>query len=81
MSTNDYARYQIELEFASILGMPCIGTGNDPTSANNRNIEPSTVAGEKWEALNVLSRPWAIHLYPHNHVEAYHFSMTARWSR
>ena len=40
MSTNDYERYQTELEFASILGMPYMGTGNDPTSANNRNIEP-----------------------------------------
>ena len=39
---------QTELEFASILGMPYMGTGSDPTSANNRNIEPWTVAGEKW---------------------------------
>ncbi len=34
---------------------PYMGTGNDPTSANNRNIEPWTIAGEKWEALNELS--------------------------
>jgi sugar phosphate isomerase/epimerase len=73
MSTNDYERYQTELEFASILGMPFMGTGNDPTSANNRNIEPWTVAGEKWEALNVLSLQWGIHLYPHNHSPAYNF--------
>ena len=73
MSTNDYERFQTELEFASILGMPFMGTGNDPTSANNRNIEPWTLAGEKWEALNTLSLAWGIHLYPHNHAEAYHF--------
>jgi hypothetical protein len=73
MSTNDYERYQTELEFATILGMPFMGTGNDPTSANNRNIEPWTVAGEKWEALNVLSLQWGIHLYPHNHSPAYNF--------
>ncbi len=73
MSTNDSNRFQTELEFASILGMPFMGTGNDPTSANNRNIEPWTVAGEKWEALNVLSLQWGIRLYPHNHAEAYHF--------
>jgi hypothetical protein len=73
MSTNDYERYQTELEFASILSMPFMGTGNDPTSANNRNIEPWTVAGEKWEALNVLSLQWGIHLYPHNHSPAYDF--------
>ena len=73
MSANDYDRYQTELEFASILGMPYMGTGNDPTSANNRNIEPWTVSGEKWEALNGLSLPWGIQLYPHNHAEAYHF--------
>ena len=73
MSANDYERFQTELEFASILGMPFMGTGNDPTSANNRNIEPWTVAGEKWEALNDLSLEWGIHLYPHNHSPAYHF--------
>ena len=55
MTTADYDRLQTELEFASILGMPYMGTGNDPTSANNRNIEPWTIAGEKWEALNLLS--------------------------
>jgi hypothetical protein len=73
MSINDYERFQTELEFASILGMPYMGTGNDPTSANNRNIEPWTVAGEKWEALNLLSLRWGIHLYPHNHSPAYNF--------
>lgn len=73
MSTADYDRFQTELEFASILGMPFMGTGNDPTSANNRNIEPWTVAGEKWDALNNLSLAWGIHLYPHNHSPAYNF--------
>ena len=73
MSPNDAERFQLELEFASILGMPYMGTGGDPTSANNRNIEPWTVAGEKWEALNTLSLQWGIHLYPHNHSPAYHF--------
>jgi hypothetical protein len=73
MSTNDYERFQTELEFASILGMPYMGTGNDPTSANNRNIETWTIAGEKWEALNTLTLQWGIHLYPHNHSPAYNF--------
>jgi sugar phosphate isomerase/epimerase len=73
MSTNDYERFQTELEFASILGMPYMGTGGDPTSANNRNIEPWTVAGEKWEALNELGAAWGIHIYPHNHSPAYNF--------
>jgi sugar phosphate isomerase/epimerase len=73
MSESDALRYQTELEFAAILGMPFMGTGNDPTSANNRNIEPWTIAGEKWEALNVISLQWGIHLYPHNHSPAYNF--------
>jgi hypothetical protein len=73
MSESDALRYQTELEFAAILGMPFMGTGNDPTSANNRNIEPWTIAGEKWEALNVLSLQGGIHLYPHNHSPAYNF--------
>ena len=72
MSAADALRYQTELEFAAILGMPFMGTGNDPTSANNRNIEPWTIAGEKWE-LNVLSLQWGIYLYPHNHSPAYNF--------
>lgn len=74
MSTNDYERFMTELEFASILGMPFMGTGNDPTSANNRNIEAWTLAGEKWEALNELSRSThGIGIYPHNHSPAYNF--------
>jgi sugar phosphate isomerase/epimerase len=73
MSDSDYLRFQTELEFASILGMPFMGTGNDPTSAGNRNIEPWTIAGEKWEALNRLTLEWGINLYPHNHSPAYNF--------
>ncbi len=74
MSTNDYERYQTELEFASILGMPYMGTGGDPTSANNRNIEPWTLAGEKWEALNVLSlRRGGSSCTRTTIAEAYHF--------
>ena len=73
MTPADYDRCQTELEFASILGMPFMGTGNDPTSANNRNIEPWTIAGEKWEALNVLSTRWGIQMYTHNHDPAYNF--------
>ena len=76
MSTADYDRFQTELEFASILGMPFMGTGNDPDGRNNapnRNIEVWTLAGEKWDALNTLSLAWGIHLYPHNHSPAYNF--------
>jgi hypothetical protein len=53
--------------------MPYMGTGNDPTSANNRNIEPWTVAGEKWTALNTISLQWGIQMYTHNHSPAYNF--------
>ena len=73
MTDADYTRLQTELEFASILGMPYMGTGSDPTSANNRNIEPWTVAGEKWTALNTISRQWGIQMYTHNHDPAYNF--------
>ncbi len=73
MTTADYDRLQTELEFASILGAPYMGTGNDPTSANNRNVEVWTVAGEKWEALNRLSVAWGIQMYTHNHSPAYNF--------
>ena len=76
MSTADYDLFQTELEFASILGMPYMGTGNDPTNAsatNGRMKETWDIAGEKWEALNELSLAWGIHLYPHNHSPAYQF--------
>jgi sugar phosphate isomerase/epimerase len=74
MSTNDYERFMTELEFASILGMPYMGTGSDPTSANNRNLEPWTIAGEKWTALNELAGDtFGISIYPHNHSPAYNF--------
>lgn len=74
MSTNDYERFLTELEFGAILGTPFLGTGSDPTSANNRNIEPWTVAGEKWEALNELAADtFDIQIYPHNHSPAYNF--------
>jgi hypothetical protein len=74
MSANDLLRFQTELEFGAILGTPFLGTGSDPTSANNRNIEPWTLAGEKWTALNELSvSQFGIHMYPHNHDPAYGF--------
>jgi sugar phosphate isomerase/epimerase len=74
MSAADRLRYMTELEFASILGTPYMGTGNDPTSAENRNVETWTLAGGKWEALNELSiNSFAIQLYPHNHSPAYDF--------
>jgi sugar phosphate isomerase/epimerase len=73
MTTADYDRLQLELEFAAVLGMSYMGTGNDPTSANNRNIEPWTIAGEKWEALNAVSVQSGIQMYTHNHAPAYNF--------
>ena len=74
MSANDLTRFQTELEFGAILGTPFLGTGSDPTSANNRNIEPWTLAGEKWNAINDLSvNQFGIHMYPHNHDPAYAF--------
>ena len=73
MTPADLLRLQTELEFASILGTPYMGTGGDPTSANNRNIEPWTLAGEKWTALNLISQQWGIQMYTHNHDPAYNF--------
>ncbi len=74
MSANDLTRFQTELEFGAILGTPFLGTGSDPTNAGNRNIEPWTLAGEKWTALNELSvNQFGIHMYPHNHDPAYNF--------
>jgi hypothetical protein len=73
MHPYEHDRFQLELEFASILGMAYMGTGSDPTSANNRNVEPWALAAEKWMALNELGKPWGIRIYPHNHSPAYAF--------
>ena len=74
MSAADEMRYMTELEFASILGTPYMGTGDDPTSADSRNLELWTLAGRKWEALNELSiGAFGIRLYPHNHSPSYNF--------
>jgi hypothetical protein len=74
MSVNDRNQFLTELEFGAILGTPYLGTGGDPTNAGNRNIEPWTLAGEKWTALNEISvNQFGIHMYPHNHAPAYHF--------
>ncbi len=74
MSTNDSERLRTELEFAAIVGMPYMGTGNDPTSANNRNIEPWTISTEKWTRLNDISvNEFGIQMYTHNHSPAYNF--------
>ncbi|WP_380169293.1 hypothetical protein [Jannaschia sp. R86511] len=66
-------RFQLELEAAAILGMEFTGTGNDPTSANNRNVEAWDLAAEKWLALNAMGRRLRVSVYPHNHSPAYNF--------
>ena len=68
-------RFQTELEFGTILGTPYLGTGSDPTSANNRNIEPWTIAGEKWDGAERDQRQPVGHpaCTPHNHDPAYNF--------
>ena len=74
MTEGDFGRHMTELEFASILGMPYMGTSNDPTSANDRSTAAWDLAGEQWEALNTLSiESFGIQLYPHNHSPAYNF--------
>ena len=71
MTTLDRDRWTVELEFASVLGMPFMGTGNDPTGSSA--VEAWDVAAEKWEALNTLALPYGISIYPHNHDAAYGF--------
>jgi hypothetical protein len=71
MTTLDHDRFIVELEFASVLGMPFMGTGGDPTGSSA--IEAWDVAAEKWEALNTLALPYGISIYPHNHDAAYGF--------
>jgi hypothetical protein len=71
MTTLDRDRWTVELEFASILGMPFMGTGGDPTGSSA--IEDWDIAAEKWEAINTLALPYGISIYPHNHDPAYGF--------
>jgi sugar phosphate isomerase/epimerase len=69
MTSTDHDRFQVELEFAAILGMSYMGTGTDPTSSSQQ--EAWDLAAEKWEALNALSMAGGIRIYPHNHADAY----------
>ena len=71
MSTLDHDRWIVELEFASIVGMPFMGTGGDPTGSSA--VEQWDIAAEKWEAINTLALPYGISIYPHNHDAAYGF--------
>ena len=67
----DEARFRLELEFASILGTPHMGTGGDPTgSAYKADWD---VAADKWNALGAIAQSYGIKLYTHNHDSAYDF--------
>lgn len=71
MTPEDHDRFLLELEFASILGMPHMGTGGDPTGSNYK--ADWDIAAEKWNALGEIARSYDIKLYTHNHDAAYDF--------
>jgi len=71
MTPEDADRFDLELEFASILGMPHMGTGGDPTGSAYK--EDWDVAAEKWNELGEIARSYDIKLYTHNHDSAYDF--------
>lgn len=71
MTPEDSARFRLELEFASILGMPHMGTGGDPTGSSYK--ADWDVAADKWNALGEIARSYGIKLYTHNHDAAYDF--------
>jgi sugar phosphate isomerase/epimerase len=71
MTAKDRARFDLELEFASILGTPHLGTGGDPTAGKYKfNWD---LAAEKWNALGEIAQSHDIKLYSHNHDAAYDF--------
>lgn len=71
MTPEDRTRFELELEFASILGTPHMGTGGDPV--NSPYKADWDVAADKWNALGEIARSYDIKLYTHNHDAAYDF--------
>ena len=78
MTTADYDRLQTELEFASILGTPFMGTGSDPTNAQpqHRAVDDR---GREVGALNLLSSSGASRCTPTTTTRPTTSSRTARW--
>ena len=71
LSSEDIARWHQELDFAEVLGMPCVGTGNDPTRSRYR--DDWDAAAEHWNTIGEIARRRGFKLYTHNHDQAYNF--------
>jgi sugar phosphate isomerase/epimerase len=71
LTPEDTDRFKLHLEIANILGMPHVGTGNDPTSSAFK--ADWDVAAEKWNALGKIALEAGVRLYTHNHDVAYSF--------
>jgi sugar phosphate isomerase/epimerase len=71
LGAEDIARWHQEMDFAETLGLPHIGTGNDPT--RSRYPADWDVATEHWNAIGAIARRRGFKLYSHNHDQAYNF--------
>jgi sugar phosphate isomerase/epimerase len=71
LGAEDIARWHQEMDFSETLGMPNIGTGNDPTRSRYR--ADWDAAADHWNAIGDIARRRGFRLYTHNHDQAYNF--------
>jgi sugar phosphate isomerase/epimerase len=72
---NDFRNnMQAELDTAEILGLPHIGTANEPVSAENRTIAGYRAAAEEFNQFGAAAAERGIKWYHHNHHNEFRFA-------
>lgn len=63
-----------ELDIAETLGLPHIGTANEPVSWNNRTVDGYKAAAEEFNAFGAAARARGLKWYHHNHHNEFRFA-------
>ncbi|TDD97272.1 sugar phosphate isomerase/epimerase family protein [Jiangella asiatica] len=65
---------QLELDRAEILGLPFVGTANEPVTAANRTVAGYQAAAAEFNAFGAAARERGIRWYQHNHHNEFRFA-------
>jgi sugar phosphate isomerase/epimerase len=68
---------ELELDQAEILGLPYIGTANEPVTSNNRTVAGYQAAAEEFNGWGAVARERGIRWYQHNHQNEFRFAADA----
>lgn len=68
---------QLELDQAEILGLPYIGTANEPVTPDNRTVAGYQAAAEEFNGFGAAARARGLHWYQHNHQNEFRFAADA----